>query len=147
LPRQIGRQTLLDHFPGFARMIDRLAHHAFGLREDSIAEIDPVKPRLKNFQTDQDFVTPHTNQRVLRIVAAACSAPETSIMIKLSRYSGEKKGRSIGVWAPAVKPRFSIVAMASLRSSVKQSVNMRFPDARSIALTKRLRDSGLAKLS
>ena|SRR2546421_1605149 len=85
LPRQIGRQTLLDHFPGFARMIDRLAHHAFGLREDSIAEIDPVKPGLKNFQTDQDFVTPHTNQRVLRIVAAACSAPETSIMIKLSR--------------------------------------------------------------
>src|SRR6185437_5090923 len=28
---QVGRQTLLDHFPGLARMIDRLAHHAFSL--------------------------------------------------------------------------------------------------------------------
>src|SRR5436190_1004135 len=48
LARQSGRQTLLDQFPGFARMIDRLAHHALSLRENSVAEIDPVKPRLEN---------------------------------------------------------------------------------------------------
>src|SRR5205085_8025199 len=80
--RQVGRKTSLNHFPGLARMIDRFAHHALSLGEDSAAEIDSMKPRLKQLQSAQNFRARH---RVLRMAAAAWSAPDTSIMIKSSR--------------------------------------------------------------
>jgi hypothetical protein len=63
LAGEISGQTLLDHFPGFAWMIDRLAHHAFGFGEYSVAEIDPMKPRLENFQAGQDFVARHNESK------------------------------------------------------------------------------------
>src|SRR2546423_14877906 len=57
--RQVRGQTLLNHFPGLARMIDRFAHHAFGLGEDSVAEIDPMKPRLEQLQPVQNLGACH----------------------------------------------------------------------------------------
>src|SRR2546421_10998588 len=48
-PREICWETPLNDLPGFTRMIGGLAHYALGLGENSVSEIDPVKPRLEDF--------------------------------------------------------------------------------------------------
>jgi hypothetical protein len=79
---QVRRKTSLNYFPALARMIDGLAHHAFSLGEDSVAEIDSVEPGLEQLEAAQNFRARH---KVLRMMAAASSAPVTSIRIKSRR--------------------------------------------------------------
>src|SRR5688500_705569 len=101
--RQVLGQTLPDDFPGFAGVIDGFAHHAFGLGENAIAEIDAMKPGLMELQPTENLLVRHGDQRVWRMAAAACSAPVTSIRVIGIGISGEKNGSCSGVWAPATR--------------------------------------------
>src|SRR5688572_23866463 len=89
LVRQILRQTLADDFPGFTRVIDRLAHQAFRLGENALAEIDAMEPGLVEFQATENVVASHDRQRVWRRATAACSAPVTSMRISGNGISRE----------------------------------------------------------
>src|SRR3954462_13428389 len=40
-------------------MIDRLAHDAFGLRENAVAQIDAMEPRFQSLQASENFVACH----------------------------------------------------------------------------------------
>jgi hypothetical protein len=46
--RQIGWQTLAHDFPGFTRVIHRLAHDGLRLCEKSVAQIDAMEPRFED---------------------------------------------------------------------------------------------------
>ncbi len=89
LVRQVLGQTLADDFPGFARMIDRLAHHAFRFGKNALAEIDAMEPGFMDLQAAENLVASHNRQRVWRMATAACSPPVTSMRISGSGMSRE----------------------------------------------------------